>query len=214
MPEGNTNNNFGLLLKEILKKRSLSMRRLSEITEIDTATISRIINGKRKVNLQHLQRFSECLEIPMAELFEAAGYPIEHAQENSDSDIYTAVEEIQDIITKANLVDDKFSIARVEQHLSNYGHYSQTEEGNKTILTSFEEKLQKVGSIGPFINELKELFEKFRHRKGTAHELVLIGGALLYFIIPVDVIPDYIFPIGYLDDAIAVQFVLNSFMKK
>ncbi|MFB8735547.1 YkvA family protein [Bacillus sp. SL00103] len=26
------------------------------------------------------------------------------------------------------------------------------------------------------------------------------GGALLYFIMPVDLIPDYIFPIGYIDD--------------
>jgi uncharacterized membrane protein YkvA (DUF1232 family) len=36
-----------------------------------------------------------------------------------------------------------------------------------------------------------------------------MGSALLYFILPVDVIPDYIFPIGYLDDAIAVQLVLG-----
>ncbi|MEM5594999.1 YkvA family protein [Niallia circulans] len=32
-----------------------------------------------------------------------------------------------------------------------------------------------------------------------------MGAALIYFIISVDVIPDYIFPIGYLDDAVAIK---------
>ncbi|WP_343770096.1 YkvA family protein [Oceanobacillus oncorhynchi] len=37
-----------------------------------------------------------------------------------------------------------------------------------------------------------------------------MGGVLLYFITPVDVVPDYIFPIGYMDDAIAVQIALKK----
>ncbi len=41
-----------------------------------------------------------------------------------------------------------------------------------------------------------------------------MGGALLYFIVSVDVIPDYIFPIGYIDDAAAVQFVFNQLSHK
>ena len=45
-------------------------------------------------------------------------------------------------------------------------------------------------------------------------ELAVIGSALIYFIISVDIIPDYIFPIGYLDDAIAVKLVLNLFSNK
>ncbi|MEH7609111.1 DUF1232 domain-containing protein [Priestia megaterium] len=32
----------------------------------------------------------------------------------------------------------------------------------------------------------------------------------MYFILPTDIIPDYVFPIGYLDDAIAVQLVMNQ----
>jgi len=71
----------------------------------------------------------------------------------------------------------------------------------------------KVGSVGPFINKLKELYEKFTTDKGTLFELTIIGSTLLYFIIPVDVIPDYVFPIGYLDDAIAVQLTGKSLLK-
>lgn len=42
MTETRNNNNLGLLLKEFLKERSLSMRKFSELTGIDTATISQI----------------------------------------------------------------------------------------------------------------------------------------------------------------------------
>lgn len=41
-----------------------------------------------------------------------------------------------------------------------------------------------------------------------------MGGALLYFILPVDVIPDYIFPIGYLDDEFVVKLVLDLLSKE
>ncbi|GIN91063.1 transcriptional regulator [Siminovitchia terrae] len=213
MSKEGKDNKLGLLLRRLLKERLLSMRKFSEMTGIDTATISRIINGKRKANLQHLEKFADCLEIPMAELFEAAGYPVEQKPEETHSDIHRSVEVIQDFLKSSDLYDQKFTIDQVDQKITNYGHYSQTEEGQETILNGFEEKLQKVGSIGPFINHLKELFERFRKRQGTHYELALIGGALLYFIIPVDVIPDYIFPIGYLDDAIAVQIVLNLLIK-
>ncbi|MGE8203189.1 DUF1232 domain-containing protein [Heyndrickxia sp. NPDC080065] len=214
MSEGIKNSNLSLLLKEILKKRSFSMRKLSELTEIDTATISRIINGKRKANPEQLQKFADCLDVPITDLFIAAGYPIEQAQKKPQSDIHISVDSIQNFLESSNLYDKKFTMASVEQELAKYEQYVQTEEGTETILNSFGEKLQKVGSIGPFINQLKDMYEKFRLKKGTPRELALMGSALIYFILPVDIIPDYIFPIGYLDDAIAVQIVINLLSKK
>jgi uncharacterized membrane protein YkvA (DUF1232 family)/DNA-binding Xre family transcriptional regulator len=206
-------NKLGLLLRERLKERSLSMRRLSELTEIDTATISRIINGKRKANLQHLERFAECLDVPLIDFVEAAGYPVEQKSEKIHSDIHASVDAIQSLLKSSNVYDNQFSIEHVEQKLENYGHFSQTDEGKNTILKGFEEKIQQVGSIGPFINELKAFYKRFTSGKSTPLELVLIGSALLYFIIPVDVIPDYLFPIGYIDDAIAVQLAAKSLVK-
>ncbi len=32
-------------------------------------------------------------------------------------------------------------------------------------------------------------------------ERCILGSVLLYFVLATDVIPDYVFPIGYLDDA-------------
>lgn len=204
---------LGVLLKELLKERSLSMRKLSAMTEIDIATISRIINGKREANLQHLEKISDCLGIPLTNLLEAAGYAMEPNQETHHSDIHTSVEEIKKVLKLTNSYEDDFSIEAVDQRLATFGQYSQTKEGKKTILNSFDEKIDKVGSIGPFIDQLRELFDRFKNRKGTPYELIIIGSALLYFISPIDVIPDYIFPIGYLDDAIAVQIAYSALKK-
>jgi len=216
MADQRSSNTLGLLLRELLKERSLSMRKFSELTGIDTATISRIINGKRNATPQHLEKFADCLDVPLINLFEAAGYAIEQRQEESesDSDIHKSVDAIQSLLKSSNVYDDEFSVSHVEQKLESYGLYVQTEEGKNSIHKDFDEKIKSVGSIGPFISKLKELYEKFSLGKGTLFELTVIGSTLLYFIIPVDVIPDYLFPIGYLDDAIAVQLTTKTLINK
>lgn len=200
-------NQLGLLLSKLLKERSLSMRKLCELTDIDTATISRIMNGKRKPKLEHLQKFAGCLGVPISELLEAAGFPMEQKHAHQYTDFQESVYSIQSVLEASDLYDKNFSIASVEEQLADYQHYVQTEEGKESILKSFGEKLQKVGSIGPFISQLKEMYEIFCLNKGTSQQIAIVGSALFYFILSVDVIPDYIFPIGYLDDAMAVQIV-------
>ena len=206
--------NIGNKLKDLLNERSLSMRKFSELTEIDTATISRIINGKRKANLHHLRKFAECLGVPIAELFASAGYDIDRIQEKQPSDIFTSIESIQHFLKTSDAFGEKFTVEKVEQQLAHYEQYSQTKEGEETILKNFDKKIQQTGSIGPYIDHLKEMYVKFRLKKGTPLEFKLIGSALLYFIIAIDVLPDYLFPIGFLDDAIAVQLILNVLTKK
>lgn len=209
MSDQTKSSKLSLLLRELLKERSLSMRKLGELTKIDTATISRIINGKRKANPEHLQKIADCLGVPIADLFVAAGYPIDQKQEQQYSDMHSSIDIIQSVLEPSGLYDKTFTIKSVEQQLANYQHYSQTEEGKESILNGFEKKLMKVGSVGPFISQLKEMFERFRSKNGTSAELAVMGSVLIYFIVSVDIIPDYTFPLGYLDDAIAVKLALN-----
>lgn len=206
-------NDFGLKLKELLGARSLSIRKCSELTGIDKATISRIINGKRKANLQHLEKFAAGLDVPIMELVSAAGYPPVSKKKRNFSDVDTSIKEIQQILESSDSYDGPFSMEAIHKQMTDYEQFAQTEAGKQTIHRDFDEKLIKVGSIGPFINQLKNLYQQFVHHKGTPYELTIIGGVLLYFIMPVDVIPDYIFPIGYVDDAIAVQIALKSLSK-
>ncbi|AOV07718.1 helix-turn-helix domain-containing protein [Sporosarcina ureilytica] len=206
--------NFGVMLKNLLEERSMSMRKLSELTEIDTATISRIINGKRNANLQHLKKIADSLDVPISELITDSSQSIEQEKTATHENINDLIDTIQSCLMTSNTYEDGFSIDRVEKELKNYEQFSQTEEGKHLILNRFNEKLQNLDSIGPFINQLKELHDIYVTKNVQPSKLLLIGSALIYFIMPVDVIPDYIFPIGYLDDAIAVKLVANQLLQK
>jgi uncharacterized membrane protein YkvA (DUF1232 family)/plasmid maintenance system antidote protein VapI len=215
MSEGGKNDRLGPLLKDLLKQKSLSMRKLSALTGIDTATISRIINGKRRATPDHLQKFADCLDVQTATLFSAAGYLHDQKQEKvNENDIYRSAESVQIILESTDLVNKKFTIESVEDELLAYQQFSQTEEGKELILNGFEEKVKKLGSVGPFVSQLQTMFDKFRSMKASPQHLAVVGSALLYFIVPVDVIPDYILPVGYLDDAIAIKLVLVGFKAK
>ncbi|MCM3036525.1 DUF1232 domain-containing protein [Bacillus pumilus] len=200
---------LGTLLKERLQQRSLSLRELSTYTEIDKATLSRIMNGKRKPTLNHLQRLSDSLNLSLDQLLAAAGFPIKN--ENVHSDVFIqAVEEIETTLKDQEVYDGTFSQTKLKQKLNEYETYSQTNEGKETISAKFEKKMETLNGIGPFLQHLKDMYSLFMTGRGTSRELMLMGGALLYFIMPVDLIPDYIFPIGYIDDAAAVKIVIDQ----
>lgn len=110
-------NQLGALLKEHLRKRSLSLRELSERTQIDKATISRIINGKRKANLNHLQRFSDSLGVSFDELMTAAGYTMEKKQDNDRPDIHSSIDEIEDVLQTSNVYDRSFTMEELKKQI-------------------------------------------------------------------------------------------------
>ncbi|ERI08262.1 DNA-binding helix-turn-helix protein [Aneurinibacillus aneurinilyticus ATCC 12856] len=200
---------IGLLLKALLKERSLSMRKLSALTGIDTATISRIANDKQQAKPEHLQQFAHHLGVPAYKLFKAAGFNFEMQPEQQHSDIHASVDTIQEILASSNLFDQQYTTERVQQELTKYEKYALTEEGKRIIMEEFQAKVDQVSGAGPFIDQLKLMHKLFCKNKMTLEERSIIGSALLYFVLSADIIPDYVFPFGYLDDAIAVQLVLN-----
>ena len=204
---------LGELLKTLLKKNSLSMRKLSGLTGVDTATISRIVNGKQQAKLNHLQQFAYHLNIPLEKLIEAAGYEIGGGKEESKSEVLSSVDNIQEILKSFKLVDTKFTLAYVEKELAKLEEYAKTEEGHHVICDNFKKKIAQIGSVGPFIEQLNQMYIQYCDSKTLAAKRSIIGSALLYFILSTDIIPDYVYPIGYLDDTIAVQLVLNRLEK-
>ena len=50
--------------------------------------------------------------------------------------------------------------------------------------------------------------------KENKKEMANMGGALLYFIFPLDLLHDYVFAVGYLDDWSAIQLAGNKLGKK
>ncbi|MHC8427017.1 helix-turn-helix domain-containing protein [Bacillus velezensis] len=206
----NKNKTLGPLLKSLLDKHSLSMRKLGALTNIDTATISRIINGKQKANLKHLQEFSKHLRTPLEELLEASGIDIGHEKEAAPQDPMHA---IQDMLNMAEMFDQPFSREQIERELTRYEQYTKTQQGHRLICDEFQKKMDNEESVGPFIDHLKNMHHQYMDESTPAEDRAILGSALLYYILATDVIPDYMFPIGYLDDAIAVQIALNRLKK-
>lgn len=205
---------LGVVLKSLLKERALSMRKFAALIGIDTATISRIVNGKQTASVKHLEQFAHHLGVPLEQLLAAAGYDMGREMEVPPSDIYTSVDAIQEVLGSSYVFDRQYTTARVEQQLVNYEQYAQTEEGQQIIRDQFQKKLQQIGGVGPFIEQLKGMYDRFLSEHIPMEERAVIGSALLYFILSTDIIPDYLFPIGYLDDAIAVKLAMNKLLAR
>lgn len=73
------------------------------------------------------------------------------------------------------------------------------------IRDRFQIKAQHIDGMGPFIEQLMQMHADFFDSSVTEKKRAVMGSVLLYFIYSTDIIPDYVFPIGYLDDAIAIQ---------
>ncbi|MCY9509925.1 DUF1232 domain-containing protein [Paenibacillus larvae] len=203
------NPDLGSTIKALLKERSLSMRKLSALTGIDTATISRIVNGKQAAKPDHLKVFSLHLGVPIERLFQAAGYNVGTNKTSTEIGIHTSIDRIKEVLQSSNFFDYELTTELVQKELFKYEQYALTEEGQRVIHNEFSSKVEKVNGSGPFIDELRQMHELFCSREVSQDTRAIAGSALLYFILSADIIPDYVFPIGYLDDAIAVQMVRN-----
>jgi uncharacterized membrane protein YkvA (DUF1232 family)/plasmid maintenance system antidote protein VapI len=205
---------FGGFLKNQLQINGLTMRKFSEMTNIETSSISRIINGKRKANIHHLRAFSEALDIPIEELLKVAGYADHSISVNNEEKVEKHIQQLIQVIETSDMDHYEFSIDRLEKQLKNHRQHAITEEGQETIKEKFKSKIKRIGAAGPFIQQLEKMYEQFTSGNVTIKHQLIMGGALLYFVLTLDLIPDYLFPIGYIDDAIAVQLTVSMLAKQ
>jgi uncharacterized membrane protein YkvA (DUF1232 family) len=91
----------------------------------------------------------------------------------------------------------------------------------KELLWQVSQKLQKINGSNKQINELMDLIQLFLRmiKKSLAGEysafshktlLSLVFG-LLYFVTPMDVVPDFIPLLGFSDDLSIVYFIIKNF---
>ena len=93
-----------------------------------------------------------------------------------------------------------------------------TEDDLKKVLDKRDEiegKFKGNGSLGRFIADLKLLFSiiqdyvKGEYRETPYWSIAAIAAALLYVLSPIDLIPDVIPGVGYVDDALVVAACLT-----
>ncbi|MCB2204853.1 DUF1232 domain-containing protein [bacterium] len=92
-----------------------------------------------------------------------------------------------------------------EQDEEVYRHQS------KQVGEQFEEKLERVGHKLRFAQDLIALFRYFSDAAVPWQKKTIVVGALLYFISPLDAIPDFAPLAGYLDD-LGVILAVTKFM--
>ena len=81
---------------------------------------------------------------------------------------------------------------------------------------SFSRKIRKAsGALTAILQDVKDLYNLFRDAIGGQYKLHpvnlgIIGGGLLYFIIPMDLIPDFIPLAGFIDDIAILTMITNA----
>ncbi len=110
----------------------------------------------------------------------------------------------------------EFNEAQAEEQLKK-GARTVTEDDLKKVLDKRDEiegKFKSSGPLGRFIADLKLLFSliqdyfKGEYRKVPFWTIAAIVAALLYVLNPIDIIPDFIPGVGYIDDALVVAACL------
>ena len=96
-------------------------------------------------------------------------------------------------------------------------HYTKGKDFGKILNEKeFWEKVEKAAPVlKRILKDLKDLYALFVDSIRGRYKLHpaitgIIGGGLLYFIIPLDLIPDYIPVIGLLDDFAVLSAIINS----
>lgn len=196
-------------LKSEMKKRGYSLRMLSKVSSIDHATLSKIISGKRKANLNHLQKLADSFEMKITKMLETAGY----TSDRSD-DLQETWRAVQTVVNTMSPSNGEISYEHVNHEIVKFEELSQTKSGKETIHEKFEEKLKETSGLGKYVEQLKTMYSHFIQNNGHHKDQILIGAALLYFIVTTDLFPDYLLPIGLLDDAFIVQVISQRLENK
>jgi uncharacterized membrane protein YkvA (DUF1232 family) len=115
----------------------------------------------------------------------------------------------------------KFSEARLKKELEKKEKKAKillnNKEGFEKILVKIDIKITKtIGLLHEVIDDLKLLFElandviRQRYTEIPIGSVIMVAGALLYFLAPLDVVPDFFPAIGFTDDVTVILLVIRQ----
>src|SRR5699024_12480303 len=111
---------------------------------------SKIINGKRTANLNHLKKLSESFGTELEQLLKMAGFT------DSESDeLKQTGEAVQKVVHELGGTDEEITYERVNQEIEVIKKRSQTISGKEKIRKEFKAKMEKTSDIGKYVDQLK-----------------------------------------------------------
>ena len=88
-----------------------------------------------------------------------------------------------------------------------------------TLVRDADDKLSSVGRSGTTIQrvrgdlttlvELLKAYATGKYRDVPTKSLLLVAAGILYFVTPIDVMPDFLLGVGYLDDLTVLTYVIG-----
>lgn len=94
------------------------------------------------------------------------------------------------------------------------------EKGKRLIDEAIHKSRNESSGIKEFAGDLQTIINMFKsfisgeYRTVSKKTIVTIVAALLYFVNPFDVVPDFIIYTGYIDDALVFSFLIKSIKKE
>lgn len=90
-----------------------------------------------------------------------------------------------------------------------YDSPEKVEKGQQQVEEGLWEKLERVGKKINFARDVKALYKYMRDKYVPWYRKSIVIGALIYFISPIDAVPDLAPLVGYLDDLGVITAVLK-----
>jgi len=125
---------------------------------------------------------------------------------------------------KTKTLNQAYHILRDPEQRKNYDrmlHYTKGKDFKDYINDeSIQVKIDKAyPALKSALKKVRVLYALFKDTVNGKYKLppanlAMIGGGLLYFILPMDLIPDFIPVIGYLDDLAVITTIMNSLNKE
>jgi uncharacterized membrane protein YkvA (DUF1232 family) len=112
-------------------------------------------------------------------------------------------------ITRGIKMEDREDQPTVDELESDFDTPEKFDEGVEYVEERLWMKLEKFGRKLSFANDIIALYKYLIDSTVSWHRKAIIVGALVYFIVPVDSIPDIAPLIGYMDDLGVITAVLK-----
>lgn len=98
---------------------------------------------------------------------------------------------------------------KLDEFEEQFSSEEEVQKGSQYVDENLWSKVEKVGSKIRFAKDVKALYRYMRDKYVPWYRKSIVIGALIYFISPIDAIPDLAPLIGYLDDLGVITAVIK-----